>query len=85
MKFLTIFLLMLMSLNATSGEATSYLSVEENILRMDTNKDGMVTSEEVSHNARIVQGHELNQSTLDKLSAITDNKSCASPFSRSFY
>ena len=76
---------MMMSLNATSGEATSYLSVEENILRMDTNKDGMVTSDEVSHYARILQGHDLNQSTLDKLSAMTDNKSCASPFSRSFY
>ena len=53
--------------------------------RMDTNKDGMVTSDEVSQYARILQGHDLNKSTLEKLSAMTDNKSCASPFSRSFY
>lgn len=73
------------SFNTLADEATGYLSVEENIARMDTNKDGMVTSDEVSQYARILQGHDLNKSTLEKLSAMTDNKSCASPFSRSFY
>ena len=85
MKYLLILLFLTFSFNATADEATGYLSVEENLIRMDINKDGMVTSDEVSQYARIVQGHDLNKSTLEKLSAMTDNKSCASPFSRSFY
>ena len=85
MKYLLILLLVTFSFNATADEVTGYLSVEENLIRMDINKDGMVTSDEVSQYARIVQGHDLNKSALDKLSAMTDNKSCASPFSRSFY
>lgn len=85
MKYLIILLCLTASFYARADEAAIYLSVEENIARMDTNKDGMVTSDEVSQYARIVQGHDLNKSTLEKLSAMTDSKSCASPFSRYFY
>ena len=85
MKYLIFLSAIALSFNASADETAGYLSVEENIARMDTNKDGMVTSDEVSQYARIVQGHDLNKSSLDKLSAMTDSKSCASPFSRSFY
>ncbi len=85
MKYLIILSVLIASFNTLADTPAEHLSVEENIARMDTNKDGMVTSEEVSQYARLIQGHDLNKSTLEKLSAMTDNKSCASPFSRSFY
>lgn len=85
MKYLTILLLAVLSFNVAADESHTYLSVEENMARMDINKDGIVTSDEVSQYARILHGKDLNQSTLEKLNAMTDNKSCASPFSRSLY
>lgn len=60
-------------------------SVEDNIRAMDTNRDGMVTATEIRAFLEAKNGKGYKHDLLDEMEAKAGAKSCASPFSRSFY
>lgn len=60
-------------------------SVEDNIRAMDTDHDGMVTAHEMRVFLEKKHGKDYQKDMLDELEAKAGAKSCASPFTRSFY
>lgn len=60
-------------------------SVEDNIRAMDTDHDGMVTAHEMRVFLEKKHGKDYQKEMLDELEAKAGAKSCASPFTRSFY
>lgn len=60
-------------------------SVEDNIRAMDTDHDGMVTAHEMRVFLEKKHGKDYQQDLMDELEAKAGAKSCASPFTRSFY
>ncbi|MGJ0535036.1 MAG: hypothetical protein ACR65W_17505 [Methylocystis sp.] len=60
-------------------------SVEDNIRNMDKDHDGMVSISEVRAYLEAQNGKGYRSELLDEMSAKADARSCASPFSRSFY
>ncbi len=81
-RLLTVFA-MLLPLVAFAEDAEP--SVEDNIRAMDTGHDGMVTAHEMRVFLEKKNGKGYQQEVLDELEAKAGAKSCASPFSRSFY
>ncbi|OIQ76781.1 hypothetical protein GALL_415330 [mine drainage metagenome] len=76
-------LLMLLPLVAVADDAQP--SVEDNIRAMDTDHDGIVTAHEMRVFLEQKNGKDYKQDLMDELEARAGAKSCASPFSRSFY
>jgi hypothetical protein len=60
-------------------------SVADNIRAMDTDHDGMVTAHEMRVFLEKKNGKDYKQDLMDELEAKAGAKSCASPFSKSFY
>lgn len=60
-------------------------SISDNINAMDQDKDGIITSEEISQYLQAQRGRGYRQSFLDELAKVTNSRSCGSPFSRSVY
>lgn len=60
-------------------------SVEDNIHAMDKNRDGMVTVTEVRAYLEAKNGKGYKHELLDEMESKAGTRSCASPFSRSFY
>ena len=79
----TILVALLLPLPAMADE--SQPSVADNIRAMDTDHDGMVTAHEMRVFLETRNGKDYAQELLDELEAKAGAKSCASPFSRSFY
>lgn len=80
----SLLILLMMPLAALSEEA-AVASVEDNIRAMDTDHDGMVTAHEMRMFLEKRNGKDYRQDLLDELEAKAGAKSCASPFSKSFY
>jgi hypothetical protein len=64
---------------------SSAASVEDNIRGMDKDRDGMVSIVEIRAYLETQNGKGYRRELLDEMEARADGKSCASPFSRSFY
>lgn len=64
---------------------SSAASVEDNIRNMDRDHDGMVSITEIRVYLEAQNGKGYRRELLDEMEAKADAKSCASPFSRSFY
>jgi hypothetical protein len=60
-------------------------SVEDNIRAMDKDRDGMVTATEIREYLEAKNGKGYKHDLLEALEIQAGVKSCASPFSRSFY
>lgn len=60
-------------------------SVQENLLAMDTNKDGMVTVSEVRAFIEAKHGKGYEKDLMDKMEASTNGLSCATPFANRFF
>ena len=60
-------------------------SVEANIFAMDTDHNGMVTIEEMRIYVQSKHGSSYQNEALKKMEASANSRSCASPFSGSFY
>jgi hypothetical protein len=71
--------------HAESPAAPAVPSVQENMVAMDTNKDGMVTVSEVRAFIEAKHGKGYEKSLLDKMEASTSGLSCATPFANRFY
>ena len=78
-----IFLLMCLPVVALAEE--NLPSVEDNIRAMDTDHDGLVTATEIRAYLEAKNGKGYRQELLDEMEIKAGAKSCASPFSRSFY
>ena len=79
-------LLALISPSAWAEESfSSAASVEDNIRNMDKDRDGMVSISEIRVYLEAQNGKGYRRELLDQMTAKADAKSCASPFSRSFY
>lgn len=79
-------LLALISPSAWAEESlSSAVSVEDNIRNMDKDRDGMVSISEIRAHLEAQNGKGYRRELLDEMTAKADAKSCASPFSRSFY
>lgn len=79
-------LLTLISSSAWAEESfSSAASVEDNIRNMDKDRDGMVSISEIRAYLEAQNGKGYRRELLDEMTAKADAKSCASPFSRSFY
>ena len=81
-RFLLLFALLL-PLAVMADDAPA--SVEDNIRAMDLDHDGMVTAHEMREFLEKKHGKDYQPELLDTLEARAGSKSCASPFSRSFY
>lgn len=81
----SLLLLLCVSLPAGAEESAPAPSVEDNIRAMDTDHDGMVSIAEIRAYLESRNGKDYRQELLDDMQARADAKSCASPFSRSFY
>ena len=79
----TILLALLLPAAAPADDAQP--SVEDNIRAMDTDHDGMVTAHEMRVFLEKKNGKDYKQDLMDELEAKAGAKSCASPFTRSFY
>lgn len=76
----------LISSSAWAEESfSSTASVEDNIRNMDKDRDGMVSINEIRVYLEAQNGKGYRRELLDEMTAKADAKSCASPFSRSFY
>ena len=60
-------------------------SVQENLVAMDTNKDGMVTVSEVRAFIEAKHGKGYEKDLMDKMEASTNGLSCATPFANRFF
>jgi hypothetical protein len=67
------------------GQVTPVVSVEDNIHAMDTDHDGMVTATEVRAYLEAKNGKGYQHDLLEEMEIRAGTKSCASPFSRSFF
>ncbi|MDR2875143.1 MAG: hypothetical protein LBV44_04365 [Methylobacillus sp.] len=70
---------------AAENDAPAPDSVEENIRKMDKDHDGMVSLAEIRDYLESQNKNGERQDLLDELSIRAESRSCASPFSRSFY
>ena len=70
--------------NEQAAEAATP-SVQENLVAMDTNKDGMVTVSEVRAYIESKHGKGYEKELLDRMEASTNGLSCATPFANRFY
>lgn len=77
-------LLMLLMPFAVHADESSP-SVEDNIRAMDSDHDGMVTVHEMRVFLETRNGKDYQQDLLDEMEGKAGAKSCASPFSRSFF
>lgn len=66
-------------------ERASVPDVEDNIRNMDTDHDGMVSMSEIRAHLEARNGKGYRSELLDEMTAKAEARSCASPFSRSFY
>lgn len=66
-------------------EVQSFRTVEESLRAMDKNHDGMVTADEVRAFIELTHGKGYNKEVLDNLESSVNSRSCASPFSQSFF
>lgn len=64
---------------------TATPSVQDNLVAMDTNKDGMVTVSEVRAYIESKHGKGYEKELLDRMEASTNGLSCATPFANRFY
>ena len=75
-----------LSLPAVAEESKSAEpSVADNIRAMDTDHDGIVTAHEMRVFLEKKNGKDYKQDLMDELEAKAGAKSCASPFTKSFY
>jgi hypothetical protein len=82
------FLLLLALISSPAWAEDSFssaASVEDNIRSMDKDRDGMVSINEIRAYLEAQNGKGYRRELLDEMAAKADAKSCASPFSRSFY
>ncbi|OAJ71816.1 hypothetical protein A7976_10165 [Methylobacillus sp. MM3] len=81
-------LLLMVLLPATSCAEDLYssaASTEDNIRNMDRDHDGMVSIHEIRAYLEAQNGKGYRRELLDEMEMKADARSCASPFSRSFY
>lgn len=79
-------LLLGLGLPAWAAQATDANgSVEDHMRAMDTDHDGMVSANEVRAYLEATHGKGYQEQLLGEMEARASSKSCASPFSRSFY
>lgn len=71
--------------NAYADDAQSFKSVEDSLRAMDKNHDGMVTVDEVRASIELAHGKGYQKEVLDELESPVNSRSCASPFSKSFF
>jgi hypothetical protein len=81
-KLLLLFVCLLPALAIADANAPS---VEENIIAMDTNRDGQITVTEIREYLEARHGKGYEKVLLDDMEAKAGTKSCASPFSKSLY
>lgn len=62
-----------------------FVSVEENLRQMDTDKDGMVSVHEVREALEARHGKGYEQSLLADMESSADGRSCSTPFAQNFY
>lgn len=77
--------LLLCSTSLLAVEAKPYATVEENILVMDTDHNGMVSVHEVRAYIEAKHGKDYKKAVLDDLESSADGKSCSSPFAKPTY
>lgn len=70
---------------ADQAADTATPSVQDNLVAMDTNKDGMVTVSEVRAYIESKHGKGYEKELLDRMEASTNGLSCATPFANRFY
>ena len=73
------------ALSSTLDIEHSEPSVEDNIIAMDVDHDGMVTIAEMRVYVQAKHGAAYQHDVLKKMEAAADSRSCGSPFSGSFY
>jgi Ca2+-binding EF-hand superfamily protein len=78
-------ILLLPAVALAEGQAVPAASVEDNIRAMDKDRDGMVTVAEIRAFLEAKNGKGYKHDLLDEMEAKAGAKSCASPFSQSFY
>jgi len=83
----TLVLIMPMPLMAdgVADKSSMELDVEQRMRNMDTNHDGMVTISEMRAYLESIHGKAYEKALLDEVESKANGKSCASPFTRSFY
>lgn len=84
MAFL-IAILLFLTLPVAAFAADIQPSVEDNIRAMDTDHDGMVTAHEMRVFLEKKNGKDYKQDLMDELEVKAGTRSCASPFTQSFY
>jgi hypothetical protein len=78
-------ILLLPAVVLAEEQADPTASVEDNIRAMDKDRDGMVTATEIRAFLEAKNGKGYKHDLLDEMEAKAGAKSCASPFSQSFY
>ena len=86
-KLISALAMTLLYSHAYADQPTSPMapSVQENLLAMDTNKDGMVTVSEVRAFIESKHGKGYQKDLMDKMEASTNGLSCATPFANRFF
>lgn len=82
---LAILLMPGMVLPAAADEAKPFVSVEENMRQMDTDRDGMVSVQEVRAALEARHGNGYEQALLADMEASASGRSCSTPFAQNFY
>ena len=82
---LTALLMLGMILPAAADGAKPLVSVEENMRQMDTDKDGMVSVQEVRAALEARHGNGYEQALLADMEASAAGRSCSTPFAQNFY
>ena len=72
-------------LPAAADDAKPFVSVEENLRQMDTDKDGMVSVQEVRAALEARHGKGYKQALLADMEASAAGRSCSTPFAQNFY
>lgn len=85
MNIKRIILVGLTLLHSLAYAESSVPSVQDNLLAMDTNKDGMVTVSEVRAFIEAKHGKGYEKDLMDKMEASTNGLSCATPFANRFF
>lgn len=81
-RFLLLLVCLLPALAIADAAAPS---VEENIDAMDTDHDGQITVTEIRAFLEARHGKGYEKALLDDMEEKAGTKSCASPFSKSYY
>ena len=80
----TVFLL-LGSVCLAEDAPAQYSSVEQNVLAMDKNGDGVVTVYEVRAYIEARHGMDYEKDVLDEMESSASGKSCSTPFAQRLY